>query len=465
MGYPQIEAWKDVQYTIPFSGVVLNYNGDPVYTEFSFSSENYTKTIKTDKNGNYSGTISPGVYDIKAKFSSSAEVNLLGASIEERDLKNIIIYNYYGNLDVLGIRSAGTYFFDISPSFSRGTIRMQYSQNLIKGEIFVYRCDWDKNKRTCLDGDEINFDLDERNNQVEVKAYRSSAYIIGTKKSLDPTFSSDKNTYYLGEIITINGVVRDDIHESVGDATVNCIIEGTSISSTLKSSSNGIVSFKITAPTEEGNYTIKIETTKESYEPSEKEIKIEVVEKKDISIVAPDTIRVEVGKPYSLDVSLVNIGQGALSEILFSIDGIPKEYYSFEGSLGYLDPGEEKKIPIKFLIPENSSEGTFAGKFKVEFEGKSKEKIFGFTILPKSVEAPKKNETESIPTGKFTLPKITISSKQIIYSSVLILASFSIAFTLKKLNRQSKKDDISKIFSEIKSQLTRGEEQASGSGG
>jgi hypothetical protein len=150
----------------------------------------------------------------------------------------------------------------------------------------------------------------------------------------------------------------------------------------------------------------------------------------------------------------------------FSITDIPNNYYSIMKGIDYLRAGEEDKVTINFLIPENASEGTFSGKFNLFYDGKSKEEIFGFTILSKSEDNGQEEEIDQkesgnssiSKTGKFLLPNIQINlpDTQFFYAIGGMLAFFVGSFTLKKIKKKkelTEDNEIGKVFSEIKSQI------------
>jgi len=217
----------------------------------------------------------------------------------------------------------------------------------------------------------------------------------------------------------------------------------------------------MSTPEEEGNYTLLITVEKNPYDKFTTTSEIEVIKKRDLSILAPGTVRVKQGEESSVELSIVNTGQADLSDIIVSVEGVPDGYYSLNQKLSYLKTEEKKKVIVKFSIPENASEGTFSGKFRAEYGGNSKEEIFGFTISAKSDEKEEnpiedKNETNPIPIGKIVLPNISIPNIDLLnYILPLSLTAFLGSFLLKKRKVKTNKindgdEEIKKIFTEIK---------------
>jgi hypothetical protein len=198
---------------------------------------------------------------------------------------------------------------------------------------------------------------------------------------------------------------------------------------------------------------------------------LRVVEKKEISILSPETIRVEQGESSNIEFSVVNIGQSDISNLKLSISGIPENYYSFSSRINSLRVGEDEKVDVSFEIPEGATKGTFSGKFGVEYEDRSKEEIFGFTITEKreknnteTSEVDDKGNDSSGPTGRFILPKITLPDLTFLYDLLyflpIMLVSFAGAFLLKKRKKMkisTKDDEVRNIFSEIKSEIRKKE--------
>ncbi|MBD3155770.1 MAG: hypothetical protein GF368_03890 [Candidatus Aenigmarchaeota archaeon] len=464
--FPIIEETRKLFYVIPISGRILNYNDDPLNAEFSFSSNYFNKKIKTSNNGSYFDYMCPGTYYTSIKFPHT-DLELENLKLDKDEFSDPFSYNFFDEFDLGGIRAASLYFLEISPSFSKGSLNMYYNPQYISNEdnLKVYKCDnWDEGDRKCDDiWEEIDFEQDKKSNEVNIKPSNEAAYAIGNRKFLDPSFSLNKDVYYLDDIVNIQGVIRDDIHDPVGNASVDIRLEGTSKDIQIKSASNGIVSVTMSSPNKEGNYTLSINVEKDPYDDFNSKIKLVVDEKEEISLVTPEAVRVEQGETSSIEISVVNIGQSDLSDIEFSIEGLPENYYSFTEKIPYLEKEEEKKVKIDFSVPEDVSEGTFNGKFKIEFDGRIKEEIFGFTVLKKIQKEGEDDQNQesdtSSTTGKFVLPEISLPSLQFLHKLLYIIPfmaiSFAGAFLLKKGKKKSSKNEskIKETFSEIKSQI------------
>ena len=458
-GY-SLKEERTIFYVSPFYGKILNYNDEPISTEFILSSNGIEKRVKTEKNGSYYGFIYPSTYKIQIKFPSSV-VDLTGVNIQEGDFDKLILYNYFENFDVSGIRGASVYFYDIYPEFSNGSIKMYYDSRYLINEkdLGVYGCsNWDPEDNVC-DGnlEDVDFELDDRNDYVKVEGIDYNTYVIGNEKSISLEFSLNKRQYYVSDFLTVDGIVKDDIHEPVGNATVNVLIKGTAISSLETSSGNGIFSMKMPVPENEGNYTILINVEKNSYGKFNTSSTIEILKKREVSLVFPQTIRVEQGENSSVELSIVNVGQADLSNVNLSINGIPSSYYTLAEELGELKVGEVKRAVVNFFIPTNATEGTFSGKFKASYMGRSKEEIFGFTVVPKSDDGNQTNQEfkPSPAIGKFILPQISLPDFKLLYIIPFALVSFVSAFIIKKSKKSmiSEDGDIKKMFSEIKLEI------------
>jgi sporulation protein YlmC with PRC-barrel domain len=331
---------EKIYFVKSLSGKIINHDDNPLNSELVFKSDYIEKSIKTENNGSYYGFLCPGKYDFTGNFPQS-RIELEDLNMQENQFSDPITYNYLGEFDLGGIRTAGVFFYDINPDFKDGKIEMNYNSRDVRYEdkLKVYRCeDWDSTDKVCEDSwEEIeDFEIYEKDNRITIDAWDSSAYAIGNKKSLDPSFSINKQSYYLSDGILIDGLIRDDMHNPVGDAIVNVILKGTGVSKKIESSSNGIVTTEFTSPDKEGNYTLLIEVIRDPYDNFETQIQIEVLKKEELSMVTPDSIRLEQGEKSSIDVSIINIGQADLADIDFSITDIPNRIWCNHGKFFFL---------------------------------------------------------------------------------------------------------------------------------
>jgi hypothetical protein len=447
---------KTVYYIIPVSGKIVDENGKGTAAQIFFLSNNVEKLrLNTDSNGAYSGNLPPGTYDIKVVFPQSVlYLNDVSVSSFEDPIK----YYYLTSADIPGLSLAGVYVYETTLSYSRASMEMTYDERNVLNEnlIKVYRCeDWNTGKKTCYSSwSEIVAYTDTKRNIVYVNNTGLSAYAVGTLKSLSPVFNLNKEKFYLKDLVSIRGVVSDDYGNAVNNVSIRVYVKGTSIDKKIFSDSNGVFLIEFLSPEKEGNYSLVLSAEKYPYLSFNSSMNFEVVRSREISIVFPDTVKIEQGGSFTQDFTLVNTGQSDITGLNISLDGIPSWYYSLTPFIQKLNASEEKKLSIYFSIPSNASSGTSSATLKVFNDEVSKEKIFGFTIVGK-------NQTIVSPApatglfGKIVLPQIT---PEPVYILIFAAIAFSLAFILKRRKvKNQRREDIENLLLDIKGYMEKKE--------
>ncbi len=440
---------EQIGYIIPISGKFLDLNNKGISATIRFLINGIEKKkISTDSSGYYSGSIIPGTYDIEFTFPQST-LTLYSVNLE--NFEDPIKY-YYTQKDVEGIKSAGFFIFETSLPYSYARIVMNYDESKVRNEnnLKIFKCkDWNTGSLTCNSGWEEVFGLiDNVKNTVTLETKSLSAYVIGESKSLEIQVSLNKEFYSPEEVVIITGVVRDSEKNLIQNALVNITLAGI-ISKSVYTDAAGIFSLEFPAPNE-GTYNIFLEASKKTYSSANSSLMLNVIRKKDISIVSPDSIRIEQGSEKIFDILLVNTGQTDLYNISIFISGIASNYLEFPQFLNEIKVGEEVKVPIKFKIPENEPPSTSSLTIKVRFNGQEKTQILGFTVLAKSnatVEKP------LIPTAKIVLPSF---SPELAYILIFGFLLISFSFLLKKIKKRRKeRDEVINLLLNIKKEIKK----------
>ncbi|MEM5791095.1 MAG: carboxypeptidase-like regulatory domain-containing protein, partial [Candidatus Aenigmatarchaeota archaeon] len=449
---------ETISYIIPISGKFLDLNNKAIAVEIKFFVDGVEKKkITTDSTGYYSSYIAPGTYDIQFSFPQSS---LLLYKVNLQNFDDPTRY-YYLIKDVEGIRSAGFFVFETSLPYSSAKITMSYDESRIKNErnLVIFKCnEWNTGSSVCNTKWEQVFGLiDTVKNSVTLETNSLSAYIIGESKALDLQVTLDKEYYSPGEPVKIRGVVRDEDKNFVPDALIN-LSTNFGISKNAYTDSAGIFEIDFFAPLE-GTYTLLIQASKRTYLTSNSSLVLQVIRKKEISLVLPDSIRIEQGSERIFEFSIVNIGELDLYNLSISLSGIPNEYLEYSNIIEKINAGQDFKFPVKFKIPENATPSTLTLNFEIRFDGLEKKQIVGFTILSKqNVTVIEKNPgfqfPLSFPTAKIVFPEI---SSDIFYVLALgFLLVFS-AFALKKIKKRSikEREEIVNLLLDIKREIKK----------
>lgn len=448
---------EPIDYIVSINGLITDVNSKAISTKLEFIQGGSTKlTLYTDAYGYYSGSIPPGTYDIRATFPKS---KLYLYNVPVNSFNDPLRYFYGDDFDVEGIRNAGLYDYELDLSYSSADIEMDYNEKNVVDEnnLRIFKCsNWNTGKKICNDDwVEVSGELDIIRNGMKMTSSSLSAFVIGELKSISVDFGPDKDEYYLGDVVKIRGIVKDDDGSSVGNASVSIKIKNTQKTYSTVADINGVFSIDLPAQEEEGEYTVSITCKKSPFIDFKGEESFVVTKKKSVYIDFPETIRIERGGNLTQEFSLVNNGQADINNIEISLEGLPQNYYSISSNNIDLSPEQQKTFYIKFYIPVYAEVGISSATLKIESGNISEERVFGFNIIEKG------GNQSTAPTGLatgFSLPEI--SYLDLMYISVFAVACFSIAIILKKVRvKEGKRDDIKKFLIDVECYMKRGETQ------
>ena len=432
---------KEIAYIVPIEGKIVNKDGKALSVKISFIKNGVTKlSLITDAFGCYSSSLPPDTYDVEIIFPQS-KVYLYGAIIN--NFNDPIKYFYSHDVDVPGIINAGLHDFGIALTYSTADIKLEYNERNVddETELEIFKCsNWNSGKNICNDDwTEINGNIDIVRNLVEISSSSLSAFAIGTIKSLKVDFSLDKEKYNLEDLITVRGILKDSVGKTVNNATIEVTIKNTDIVSGDISDSNGIFSISFLAPEDEGNYTLTLDAKKYPYVSLSNKKDFEVIKSRSVYINFPDTVRIECGKNFTQQFSLINTGQDDLQDLTLSLEGLPEGYYGLVSYLDEIKTDEEKGFYINFFVPSDAETGILSTTLKVTGENFYQEKVFGFNVVEKEEQ-----EVTETPTGfsiGLEFPELTLD---IIY--VILLGAIGIVTILILKKRVGKKRYVTKNF-------------------
>ena len=436
---------RSIDYVVTISGSMVDLNNKAVSTQLKFIQNGITKlSINTDAYGHYSGSIPPGQYDIDIGFPKSS---LYLYDVLVNEFNDPVNYFYGDDFDVLGIRNAGLYSYELDLSYSKAEIEMTYNEKNVVDEnnLKVLKCsNWNSGKKLCNDEwTEIGYELDTVRNRVKVLSSTLSAFVIGEPKNIVVNFGFDKEHYNLDDIMKLEGIVKDDDGDSVSNASINLYIKNTQLNYNIFADNNGVFSLEIPVPENDGEYTLVLKAEKPTYNYFKDETDFSVVKSRSVFIEFPDSIKIERGDNFSQEFYLLNNGQADISSLDVSLEGMPEDYYTIRPENVDLKVDERKTLYIDFSIPVYAETGISSATLKVEGTNISEEKVFGLNIF-------EENDIESSPTGLvtgFTLPEI--SYLEIIYIAVFAAFCFSVAVILKKKKSGGKRDEVRKFLSGV----------------
>ncbi|MEM5778332.1 MAG: hypothetical protein QXK49_01755 [Candidatus Aenigmatarchaeota archaeon] len=442
-------ATKPIDYIVTVSGDIVDENNKAINTQIKFFLNNIEKlSLTTDSVGHYSGSLPPDTYDVKIIFPQST-LYLKGVSVS--NFNDPIKYYYSTDSLVEGIRNAGLFSFDVALSYSEAEIEMKYEEKNVIDEtnLVIFKCSsWNSGRKVCNYGwFEIGGNFDIVRNIVKVNLNSLSAFVIGERKPIIVNFNLDSEKYYIGSTIKIRGLVKDQDGSAVANASIKAKIKNINKSIETFSDNNGVFTFELKAPEEEGEYILELSATKSPYISFSGSKSFDVVKSRSITIVAPETIRIKQGQKLTQEISLINTGQADLINLNVSLSGIPSNYYNVTNFIERLKANEENKIYIYFSIPEDAEKKTYSLVFSIFNNEIKQEKIIGFTVIDKN------ETTTTTPSGKFIMPKIDFD---MLYLIAFAIICFSIAIILKKLKlKRLKRNEITSFLFDVKGYLKR----------
>jgi hypothetical protein len=441
---------RDVVYRMPVSGKVIDGNNKPTNTLIQFFSGAIEKLkLQTDGSGSYSGYILPGTYKMQLTFPQSI-VYLTDVNVNS--FSDPLRYGYLTGVKIPGISATGVYVYEFGLTFNKADIELGYNEKELESEddIKILKCSsWNYGSNSCRDNwTEISGITDKVRNVVKLNVTKLSAFAVGTKDKIRVQYNFDKSLFYLRDVVRIHGIVTDINNEPIEGVSISLYNNNAEINHTATSDVGGVFLFEFLTPNTEGNYTLLLSAKKTPFINASDVLKIEVVKNTDLTILLKDTFQLMGGESSEEEIRIANTGQTDITNISFIVEGV-QEYCVLSANYTESIPvGQEKVIKLNFYVPANSSEGTFSGTIRVVSDQITKEKVFGFTVLPVT----QNNSTVTTTGYSIGLPEINLDAN--IYILLFAIACFALAYKMKK--RKNKNSvNYANTLSEIKLQMSR----------
>jgi len=451
---------RDIIYPLSISGTIRDRNDNAIDVDLMFRKGSKQTVLHTNSEGEYSGYVEPGLYDIEL-VHTKVSVKLLEVDVD--DYADSIKYDYHLGGNIPGIIVAGFFVFETALSFDTAEIEMKYDDRNIldETELEIYRCsNWNHGQVICnSEWQEVNGEIDTIRNTATMETGGLSAFIIGAKEGITINANLDKSVYNLNDIIQITGLTFDSSRTIIPNVSLTLLKES-EILDTVFSDEQGIFSFEIFAPDEEGTHILEITADKNPYVHSSITLSFEIERNKKINLLVPDRIRLNRGNNVTMEFSVINTGQIALEDIVLSLSGVPDGYYAMETAiLPELDINEEIKIPIVFSIPVNAQLNTYSALFRATIDDVATEANFALTILEQETA----NQTDAIEPSQsfeFPLPNIILLAQDSFISlAIIAIIIFGTAFVLRRRKTPSStgRDEVKLLLSGIRDELGKAE--------
>ncbi len=393
--------------------------------KLKFTSGDRIVTMTADSNGDYSGFLLPGTYTVDVELPKS---NMRLFTTKINNYSDSIKY-WYIETDIEGINVVDAHVYETDLDFYMASIDMFYEG---EDDVRLFRCsEWDSATKECHDWQPFGATINTNNNSIHVEIYNLSAFAIGRVKRMLMDFAFDKDVYALKDLVRVSGKVYDEDNSPVENAMVKLHIG--EASSTTFTDSSGDFSLDFIAPDYEGTHEVLITASRYGFIETNSTRNIETERISDVSIIFPETVKVEAGSSLEKELKIINIGQEELTNLKIEISGID-DYYFMKKEINKLDIGETETIGVRFFVPSNKTTETLSAVISVSGDV-SKEKIFGFTIEEKIEKEP------AGPTGFFVnidFSQITSYLNSILFILAFATVSFTLAFFWKRKKRSHK---------------------------
>ena len=456
------EITKKINYVVPISGNIIDSSNKPISAQLKFRNNGTEISFITSGSGSYSGDLPPGIYDVEITFPNS-KLTLEQVMINE--FNDPIKYdNPSDQIAMSGVGTGSIFVYETALTYSNAYLEMTYDDSKILDEsrMVLYKCEnWNFGRKLCNgDWKTVDGQIDTVRNIVKVNTTSLSAFLIGYKKDLFLNFDTDKDDYSLKEIIKITGIVQDEDSKPVPEIQITANVMNTGVSSSTKSDNGGVFSLEFQAPDKEGDFTIVVKGEKSPFTSVNKTTSIKLFKSEKITILMPDSFKVNQGGSSSMWISIVNTGQIDYSRLTLSLSGIPDDYYTIPNETEELKAGGEKKISIDFKIPDDAGVASHTGKLKVNYGNNSLEQQFILSVSTgsdnKTVDVPIDEgfKFPSIFTGKFVFPTPGLDVLSIILIVILVFL-ISILLKRKKLKTEIERTEIKNTLLDIKGEIER----------
>ena len=459
---------ETIEYVIPISGSIIGSDNNVINAQLKFTSNKTEMTFVTDSGGSYSGHLPLGTYEIEMKFPSS---KLILSEVIINQFEDPIKFDKPStDIQISGIGVGSIFVYEIALTYSNAYLELNYddSQVLDESQINIYKCkNWNFGRKICnSDWYTVSADVDTIRNLVKINTTELSAFIIGYRKDIKLDFNTDRDEYYLNDVIRIIGTVVDGENIPIPDAKIIITIPGTSISESTTSDNGGVFTIDFIGPGNEGKHDLYVSVEKPPFSIENMSKEINVIRSEKLTIMLSDSIKLKKGESTSIPVDIVNNGQTDFSNLKISVEGIPESYYTLAlTEIAELKASDEVKTSIDFIIPEDASITSYTCHFQLMYDGTTSDKQFILSIVMDETNETTTEEEKpwftlpkfEMPTGMFTLPEI---DTYYLLIAVVAALSFLISIFLKmrksggiKLEKKLERDNVKNLLLDIKREI------------
>ena len=365
-----------------FNGRVSDSDRRAVDAVFTMDSENYFEQFSTDSRGRYNRRIMPGEYGFDIDFQQGS-LSLSEVEIE-RNYSAEINYEYFSDpstldLNVKGIEPINMMAASFGYPFDQGRAKMRYNPAKTEDpmDVTVYECvEWNFWGQECISGwDEIDDEdvtlpptkwiADFPVTPAETEEYGDdknvlySAYMVGKIAGMRVS-GLGLNDYKVAvdKEFTVSGnVVTDGADLENADVEVSILSNGRTVTKAA-GKTNGDGRFEVDMSVDEpGNFTVKVNAEKGSYEPFQVEMddEIWIYRESDLGMEVPSQLQVTPGEISTAELKINNEGQTDFENVKLSADGPTLTSFS-KSSFSTINAGSSEEVQMNITLPSDFCE-------------------------------------------------------------------------------------------------------------
>lgn len=401
-----------VSNLLKLSGRVMDSQNRGVKTSMTLNRDNRVIPIETGGNGQYYKEIEvPGgdnLYDsVGMSFfdlgqsTSDADVNVNDVNFEAGENENLaggqesIKFQYWQDpeveedaIDPINMMAVK---FAYPIAEDGHSAKMKFNPSGIDvNDLNVYECsnwnflgteclgDWNKisnNDVSITYGNfKANFPIDNpyqaSDSSNETKNILMNAYLVGTSADLimngRPSVSGTNNgRIETGGEVDISGVISSENDNAVEGAEVDLSFykgsEEVHSFDKTETDASGRFSIKGNAPSEPGNYSLKVEASADNYDSLERKFDnrfetfiAEGIDLKSDALGRDETFEVTLGENVSTTLTVKNTGQTEMQDVDLTFSGMGTDFYSVSDSrFSSIQSGESRDVEVTFSLPES----------------------------------------------------------------------------------------------------------------
>ncbi|NOR84843.1 hypothetical protein GQ473_01890 [archaeon] len=358
-GFPKYKSdfFVPVEFMVDFEGVLQDakknhLSGVTIILVKTSGGATYDECV-TDSSGFCSVTIHPGIYDIEMVFSDISvklyDVLLPGKGNSFNRIQDIVRYDRSTNTQIDGLKKIRNFVaVDFMLPYDGAKVIMSDAGD---GDFQVFMCsEWNFADRVCLGiWEPFDFGINYFANKIEFETDELFAFVTGDRDSLKVEMDEYQEKYFVGEEVSLKGIVKDSNGNAVADASITYRfgdIEGSTLSEV-----DGSFRIKANVPEIKGVFDVLLNVEKSPYISTKSTMVFETYKKESIDLSVPQSLSVSLDNEKSIAARIKNTGQTTILDVKLIVSDLSSSWYKITPhNIDILKPGDEKEVTITFFV-------------------------------------------------------------------------------------------------------------------